>query len=193
MSTQHHGDHEPPQNQDRVQDLLRRAGDMTTPPPASVWDAIRAETEADERTESITETGTGIQRSDYSPQPVHDDRGARPTRRALLLTAMGAAAAGALVAGGGAAYLLRDRETEDPGRILASAPLDALTASGEPGEAEVIEHDGTRQLRVDLEATPDAGDGYMEVWLLTEDVSGMITLGALDGGHGTFTIPHGVD
>ncbi|WP_163276172.1 anti-sigma factor, partial [Cellulomonas iranensis] len=52
--------------------------------------------------------------------------------------------------------------------------------------------DGTRSLVVDLDDAPGV-EGYLEVWLLKPDVSGLVSLGTLDGTSGTFALPADLD
>ena len=57
----------------------------------------------------------------------------------------------------------------------------------------MVSVDGHQRLRVELAERPDAEDGYLEVWLLRPDVSGMVTLGVLDAESGEFPLPAGLD
>lgn len=77
---------------------------------------------------------------------------------------------------------------------VASASLDALPAwSGASGDAVVTESaSGERVVSIDL-ASVDTADGVREVWLLTPEVDGLISLGLLEGDSGEFVIPRGID
>ncbi|SFK13311.1 Anti-sigma-K factor rskA [Cellulomonas sp. KH9] len=116
--------------------------------------------------------------------PLASRRRARPARIAI------AAAVGLVVGGAGAtAYL----ERPDPSTVLASAVLEPLPGWSETGTAQVrTAPDGTRSLVVDLDEAPQ-GEGFLEVWLLRPDVSGLVSLGTLDGTSGTFALPPGLD
>lgn len=112
------------------------------------------------------------------------------TRRPWVVV-LAAAAAVALVVGLGIGITawLRPAVTQ-----LASATLDALPDhAGAEGSAAVDERaDGSRVLTLTLES-PSSTRGYREVWLMTEDASGLISLGLLDGDRGDFAIPQNVD
>lgn len=105
--------------------------------------------------------------------------------------ALAAAAAVALFLGVGIGgwALLRPGVTQ-----LASATLDALPDhAGAVGAAAIEQRsDGSRTLSVTLDSSASA-PGYREVWLLTEDASGLISLGLLDGDRGDFVVPANVD
>lgn len=76
--------------------------------------------------------------------------------------------------------------------VLAQTPLTPLPAHTGSGEAQVRQlPDGTRQLTIRL--TADHTTGYQQVWVGTSDLSGMVSLGVLADGTGTFTIPTGID
>jgi hypothetical protein len=129
---------------------------------------------------------------------------------------LAAAAAGAVLASAGHWVLDGGTGTgETSGQVLAAAGLGPVVevseADGPPtsARAEVVEVDGRRVLRVDLDGlvpVPEAGSGsddaaagvagasaaYLEVWLLRPDVSGMVTLGVLEGGRAELVLPDGV-
>ncbi|OYX50009.1 MAG: hypothetical protein B7Y93_09545 [Micrococcales bacterium 32-70-13] len=112
--------------------------------------------------------------------------------RRLIVPIAASAAAAALVAGGvlwwGAAA------PRDAGQFVAAAQLDALPAwPAATGQATIAERaDGERVVTVSLDAA--VGEGLVrEVWLLTEDVEGLISLGLLTGSSGQFIVPASVD
>ncbi|WP_151523859.1 anti-sigma factor [Serinicoccus kebangsaanensis] len=160
---------------DRVEALLRRAGSVESAPPDHVWASIRAEVDS-----SVPE----ISGEPASLRP----RGPRPARWPLLA----AAAVGALVAWVGTAVLGGVSEDEV---VVADATLEDLPEAGAAieGTAEVVTVDGERRLRLQLAERPDAGEGYLEVWLLRPDVSGMVTVGVISGTEAEFALPDGVD
>jgi len=116
---------------------------------------------------------------------------------------MAAAAAGIVLgtaAGWTAAGVLGQGGTPSPAptqsgpvaRVLAETPLTPLAAHTGSGEAQVEQlPDGTRQLTIHLSA--EQTSGYRQVWVGTSDLSGMVSLGVLADGTGTFTIPTGID
>lgn len=120
-----------------------------------------------------------------------DARRRRGALRSLVVPVAASAAAAALVAGGilwwGAA------EPVDPAITVASADLDALPDwQGAAGSALVLQRGDDRVVTVTVDAP--APDGALrEVWLLTPEVDGLISLGFLDGTSDEFRIPAGVD
>lgn len=116
---------------------------------------------------------------------------ARRERRRPWRWVAGAAAAGLLVGGGGAWWVASQ---DDPVTVVATAALDPLPGWDATGSAVVeTRSDGSRVLVVDLDATDTSDDGFREVWLLTPDVSGLVSLGTLAGSSGRFALPDGLD
>jgi hypothetical protein len=120
-----------------------------------------------------------------------------PRRRSPILGLGIAAAAGALV-GGAVVWAAADpsgggEPTSPQATVVAQAALEPLSPEvTQPGQAQVLDSPDGQVVRVDATALPPV-DGYYEVWLIDEDVAGMIALGALPAGSvGTFTVPPGV-
>jgi hypothetical protein len=116
---------------------------------------------------------------------------ARPDhrRRTGLLVA---AAAGLVVGGTVGALVVAGAVRSDGETVVAEASLEALPGWTAAGEATVEEAaDGRRTLVLRLEG--DEADGFREVWLLDRDVTGLVSLGVLDGDEGRFAIPPGLD
>ncbi|WP_246125292.1 anti-sigma factor [Cellulomonas xylanilytica] len=103
-----------------------------------------------------------------------------------------AAAAVGLVVGGGGAWWVASQE--DPVTVIATAVLEPLPGWDASGSA-VVEtlSDGSRVLVVDLAQSESSDDGFREVWLLKPDVSGLVSVGTLDGASGRFDLPAGLD
>ena len=79
---------------------------------------------------------------------------------------------------------------------IASASLSAFAAGppGATGQVSVVEAGGERRIEVSATMPPAPEQGYYEVWLLDERTDSMIAIGALgENGHGTFTMPAGLD
>lgn len=76
--------------------------------------------------------------------------------------------------------------------VLASVQLEPLDDSVSPGTAQIVERDGQRVLEVEAGPLPEVSDGYLEVWLLDPDASGMVTIGLLDQGDQRFVLPEGL-
>ena len=126
------------------------------------------------------------------PAPVvHLDQ--RRRRSAWLPVAAAACAVGIIGGIVGGAWWQSTRAPA-PETVIARAQLDPLPGWAASGSASVEEFtDGRREVVVDL-ADDDAGDeGLREVWLLTADATGLVSVGLLDGATGRFSIPAGVD
>lgn len=194
----------------RVEAVLRRGGDLEQAPPEGVWAAIRREldgsgglhgageapSEPDELDEAEGDgEGAGAPAGGYAAdERAWTRREVRRTGRGpgrvvpLLLAA--AAGAGIMYA---AVELSSSDEAPTQEQVLASGELGPVEGEGRLGAAEVVEREGRQVLRVDLDEVPDARDGYLEVWLLRPDVSGLVTLGVLDGAQEEFVLPAGLD
>jgi Anti-sigma-K factor rskA len=154
------------------------------PPPPAVWAAIAS--------------ATGVSATPRAASPVAQPEFAEPeagqplapvvplrSRRRPVLLAVAAAAAGVVVGAGVMAVLDRDEGGEE----VTAVALDPLADNDASGRAEVIEQDdGSRVVRVELDA-PALEDEYYEVWLIDEEVVGMVTLGVARPGVQTFEIP----
>lgn len=182
---------------DRAGELLRRCGVVEEAPPPHVWEAIltavRGEVVHEDGNDDEDDTVRSLTRArDARDRRSGRSGGASGFRWPLLLAG---AAAGALITWAGLELtgIDGDGAGDEGGVVLASGPLAPLAAAAPAGDAEVVEVDGHHRLRVALEDAPDAGDGYLEVWLLRPDVSGMVTLGVLEGDSGEFLLPPGLD
>lgn len=114
----------------------------------------------------------------------------RERRRRRGTRWLAAAAAAVLVAGAAVWGIARDDEPET--LVLASTVLEPLPSYSEAGTATVDElPDGQRELVVT--ASSSNANGYREVWLISADISSMVSLGTMDGLEGRFQIPAGLD
>lgn len=179
-------------------------------PPAHVWQNVHRQAGLgdDVRSDPLSATADA---SPAVPTEAHDSHAApaaaeaapspvvslttarerRGLRRVVALLTAAAAAAALIAAVTLGWQALAPRDT---GTILASASLDALPAwQGATGSAEIVElGDGERVMRIALDAPPVSG-AVQEVWLLTPEVDGLISLGLLGDVHGEFVIPAEVD
>lgn len=116
----------------------------------------------------------------------------RPRRTRTWLAA--AAACLALLLGVAGGVWWERRQAAPPETVVATTDLEALPGwAGASGVARVEEApDGRRQVVVSLDAPVPAG-AFREVWLLTPDVSGLVSLGVLEGAEGRFDVPEGLD
>ena len=164
-------------------------------PPEHVWQSIRNDLDLPAELDAIAVGGSDEVRP-HAVAPVSDIAQRRRRRsesvRRFVAPVIASAAAAALVVG--AALTWNVAAPRDAGQLLATAQLDALPAwSTSSGSAELAEtSEGERVLRVSLAANA-TGDGFREVWLLTPEIDGLISLGLLDGDSGEFIVPGSVD
>jgi hypothetical protein len=159
-------------------------GASVAPPPA-VWAAIAAATGVSATVRDDAAETAAPPVVVPPPAPVDNVRELRPRRGRLLLAA---AAVAVVVAGAGAIAL-----NQDDAVTLATTPLDPVASSEASGTATVVEQeDGTRVLRIDLDAPAADGD-YYEAWLADESAVGMISMGAVRPGTTTLPVPDGLD
>lgn len=120
-------------------------------------------------------------------------RSRRHRSRAAWLPVAAAACAVGLIGGIAGGAWWQSTRTPAPSPVVYEAQLDALPGWSASGSAAVEESaDGRRDVVVDL--LGDAGDdGLREVWLLTPDATGLVSVGLLDGSTGRFAIPAGID
>jgi anti-sigma-K factor RskA len=141
-------------------------------PPADLWDRIAREA-------GVTGGGPGGRPEERATVvPIASRR-----RPSWLLPAIAAAAAAVVVAGVAVAG-------DDESEVLASAELDRLGPSG-AGSAELVEVDGSLRLRVDT-SDLDAGDGFLELWVIDTEVQRLVSLGPLRP-DGIYDLPAGLD
>jgi hypothetical protein len=128
--------------------------------------------------------------------------GARSGARSAAGRWVAMAAAAGIVVGGAAvwtAYTLLGQgpeatpsPTPTQGVVIAQAPLQPLASYTASGEALVEKlPDGTRQLVVQL--SDGKISGFREVWVISPDLSKLVSLGVLDSEPGIFAIPEGLD
>jgi hypothetical protein len=173
-----------------------RAADDLVAPADEVWDRVRSQIASDPV--SLAPSGGSAAEPGGPDRPgevVHLSGRRRPPVAWLAAAAGVALVAG--VAGGIAWEKVRsvDPEAVPTPSAVASAELAALPEwAGSTGTATVQQTaDGARQIVVQVEESTAVEDAYQEVWLLAEDLSGMVSLGVLDGAEGTFPVPDGID
>ncbi len=179
-------------------------------PPARVWSGIRTELGFDasldftalptgavpiadrlaEHVAGAEQVAGGERRAAIRSLEEHSAR--RRTRRVIgvVLPALAAAAAAAIIT----AIALGALPAAAPSSIpLAAATLEPLPAWPDAsGDAVLVSGEAGRVIEVRLDA-PAADDRVREVWLLTPDVDGLISLGLLEGDSGTFVVPDSVN
>jgi len=165
--------------------------------PAHVWQSIRAELGLSPDLVPLTLSSATAElagRAAPMAEPVSLDavRARRAGIRRFIAPVAASAAAAALITAAVVSWTIG--APRDQGVTLAAAQLEALPAwEGAAGEATIVERaDGERVIRVALEV--DIDDSVVrEVWLLTENIDGLISLGYLTGATGEFVIPPSVD
>jgi anti-sigma-K factor RskA len=76
--------------------------------------------------------------------------------------------------------------------VVATATLGPLADPEATGTASIAGAGGERELTVNLDSASEH-DGFLEVWLLSPDASGLVSLGVLRGDTATFPVPDGLD
>ncbi len=126
--------------------------------------------------------------------PPVDELADRRRRRSRWTHAAAALVVGAAL-GAGAVAVTRTDDQPDPTQVEATAALEPIPGTPAPpseaGRAELLAVDGAQRVVVDVPRLP-AIDGAYEVWLFGAD-GRMVSLGALQGGRGDFTVPQGID
>jgi hypothetical protein len=175
--------------------LARRAQPVSVAwetPPADLWDRIAAA--ADVAAEPGGEPAADGPRERDNVRALDDARpstvgpgpaGAR--RRDWRVWGVAAAAAVVLVVAVG---FVTGRGSSDDSTVIATGALEPLGDTGE-GNAEIVERDGLLQLQLSTSGI-DAGDGFLEVWVINTDVTQLVSLGPLRN-DGIYELPPGLD
>ncbi|MFK5634910.1 anti-sigma factor domain-containing protein [Ornithinimicrobium sp. LYQ103] len=169
-----------------VRDLVVAGGPLERTPPVDLWAGIEAA--------ALRMPSTGASTvATVAPDELAARRerraggGGRPVPRIFGFGLVAAAAGGAAAMWLG--LTLADREQPSTDTLVASAELEALDTSLQPAAASLVERDGQRVLVLDAADLPEVEDGYLEVWLLAPDASGMVTVGLLEPGQTEFVLP----
>lgn len=108
-------------------------------------------------------------------------------RRRWLLPVAAVAAAALIVVG---IITVNATRPGDEPELIASVTLDVLGDAGS-GRAELVNADGVQQIRLET-ADLDAGDGFLEVWVIDPSVTKLVSLGPLRP-DGVYDLPAGLD
>lgn len=170
-----------------------------TPPPASVWEAIRAELhDPAPRQVPVPRQGgeAAARRGDDIDDLDTEVIGLLPRRRTVPAWLASVAAAAALVVGLGVGVTMNqdpaprvEPDGQDP-TVLGTTVLASLDdEAADRGSAQVRQHEDRAVLHVEA-ADLDGPDGTREVWLINLDGSRMVSLGLLARGEsGEFEFP----
>ena len=149
-------------------------------PPAAVWQAISAQV-SDEP--GAGGRGTTIVATPPATMQSPDGSGGGDElarRRRPRLGWLAVAAAVGVLAGVLGTQVLPQAFAPRP-QVRAQAQLDTLDTGTRGGAAELLSSRGPAlDLRVQVERL-DAGDGYLEVWLINSDLKRMVSIGVLPG------------
>lgn len=171
-----------------VADLRRLTGLLSEPvqilaPPASLWGRVE---------DSVRESTT-----DQASVPREGARHVARHRKATWGAALAGLAVGTLL--GGAAVTatsnLRDAPDQGPTSSLVavgSAHLEPVGQTAIQGDA-VMERDQDGNLRLQVDVSELADDGYLEVWLRDEGATRLVSLGAVTSRSTTVDVPEGLD
>jgi hypothetical protein len=104
-----------------------------------------------------------------------------------------AVAAGLVVVGGVGTALVLGSLGPDRGDVLAKATLDALPAWPDAGGSAVVRETGGERI-LDVTVSPDTRpDSVREVWLISSDLTKLVSVGLLAADEGTFALPQDID
>ena len=109
-------------------------------------------------------------------------------RKRRWLVPVAAVAAAALIVVG--IITVNATRPGDEPELIASVTLDVLGDAGS-GRAELVNADGVKQIRLET-ADLDAGDGFLEVWVIDPSVTKLVSLGPLRP-DGIYDLPEGLD
>jgi hypothetical protein len=170
---------------------LREPVPALAAPSPTVWDAVLAEIDAESAPDELTTaeaTPGAVTTSERPADELTVHRENRRRRGIPLAWVAGAAAAGLVVGVAGARLLDGDAPASAPVTV-ASTDLGTLDTGQVKGTADVVRQDDRLDLAVRTEPI-DAGDGYLEVWLINEDLERMVSIGVLrpDAPEQTFAI-----
>lgn len=132
-------------------------------------------------------TVTGVGGGSADETTVVPFPGPNQRRRRWLLPAAAVAAAALIVVG---IVVANGSGTDDEPELIASVTLDVLGDAGS-GRADLVNADGVKQIRLET-ADLDAGDGFLEVWVIDPSVTKLVSLGPLRP-DGVYDLPAGLD
>ena len=146
-------------------------------PPEAIWDQIQREVALDEDELPQAEGAT------LAPA-AHAQR-RRPHRRTVVL----AIAAVVLVALGIGAVVLVDQSDDE---VVARTQLDTLDTGESVGSA-TLTTGNTLTLEVEAPPVESLDDEFLELWLINDDVTGLVSLGPVTSGRQEVVLPPGLN
>jgi hypothetical protein len=162
-------------------------------PPAAVWESVEAEIDRTSgRAVPAVVAGAGSApavdpREDAAPRGTGGSA-ASGRRWVTAAWVAGAAAAGIVIGVVGARAVDDDRGGASV--TVASTSLDTLDTGQAKGTADIVRQDGRLDLEVSTQPI-DPDGGYLEVWLINQDLKRMVSVGVLEPKQTdqTFAIP----
>jgi Anti-sigma-K factor rskA len=146
-------------------------------PPASVWEGISAE----------------VAKPVVVSRPTDVAVASTPLRRRLPRRALSIAASLVVLLGVGG-FVVKQKGT-DRNLVVAIAPLSSVGLEGAPaglvGEADVVERNGHRYVRLKAKGVAPKSGEFLELWLIDSNVKGMVSLGAVNS-TGEYELPSGL-
>ena len=182
---------------------LARSGPEEGPlarPDGAVWSRISATLGLADDVLPASVGGADSEISGRSAAPVTELRrrrrargvGGHESRRRWVLP-VAAAASVALISAVAGGVVLAQRSSPT---VLAAVQLGPLPEwSGSSGDARIEQAgDGQRDVLVTLQTSvPASKTAYREVWLLSTDLTKLVSIGVLSGDEGSFVLPEGID
>ena len=180
----------------RIVRITRSAQDaQITAPPEAVWDAVSAAMRADSDADAASAPAGQLRERVHAPGDSSgdargDDAKVVPLRRRTLPWLAAAAAIG--VTFGAIGGVVWSQSPSPAPTVIAQADLAPLPGYPSSGTARVQTSQDGDVVTVNLTNLPQTS-GYYEVWLLTEDASAMVSLGAVGPGEkSTLPLPPGI-
>jgi hypothetical protein len=145
-------------------------------PPASVWEGIDA----------------AMTKAAVTAQPLEKAVASLARRRPPLRVLSIAASIVVLLGVGG---FIVSRGSIDRSRVVQIASLSSVGLPGAPsgltGEADVVERNGHRYVRLKATGVSPKSGEFLELWLIDANVKGMVSLGAVNS-TGEYELPSGL-
>lgn len=160
---------------------------------AAIVALARTVTPDDHLAEPPAEVWASIDREIHAGLPT-DELAARRERRSAAPWVAVAAVSGLLIGGLGVGLFGALAQSDTPEmNLIAQTELLPLPGNEVLGVAQIEERPTGAVLAVDIPNLPPR-DGYYEVWLLTPDVSNMVSIGVLpENGTAVFPLPASLD
>lgn len=182
---------ETPAPESPARDDVPTAPSPTADAAAPRWEPTSTRVEASHDSPDAGSVGSAASAGDTEDTGSTASSRSRGVSRRVLTWAIAASIA---VGAGGAVVVQQVMSAQEPvpvAEVLSRAQLDALPGWEAAGEAEIDESEGERALVVRLEG--GEAEGFRQVWLISEDLTELVSLGVMTGQEATFAVPAGLD